>query len=58
VPFFFCADQTRSVAPGSALKYANTNYVIEGLIIEKLTGQPAADEITKRIIVPVGSSDT
>jgi D-alanyl-D-alanine carboxypeptidase len=39
-------------APGSALTYTNTNYVIAGLIIEKLTGQPAADEITKRIIVP------
>jgi D-alanyl-D-alanine carboxypeptidase len=45
-------------APGSALKYTNTNYVIAGLIIEKLTGQPAADEIAKRIIVPLGLSDT
>ncbi len=45
-------------APGSALKYTNTNYVIAGLIIEKVTGQPAADEITKRIIVPLGLSDT
>ena len=45
-------------APGSAMKYTNTNYVIAGLLIEKLTGHPAADEITRRIIVPLGLSDT
>ncbi len=44
--------------PGSAIKYTNTNYVIAGLLIEKLTGHPAADEITWRIIVPLGLSDT
>jgi D-alanyl-D-alanine carboxypeptidase len=44
--------------PGSAMKYTNTNYVIAGLLIEKLTGHPAADEITRRIIVPLGLSDT
>lgn len=45
-------------APGSALKYTNTNYVIAGLLIEKATGHSAADEITKRIIVPLGLPDT
>lgn len=44
--------------PGSAIKYTNTNYVIAGLLIEKVTGHPAADEITRRIIVPLGLSDT
>jgi D-alanyl-D-alanine carboxypeptidase len=45
-------------APGSALKYTNTNYVIAGLIIEKVTEHPAADEISKRIIAPLGLPDT
>ena len=45
-------------APGSAIKYTNTNYVIAGLLIEKVTGHLAADEITRRIIVPLGLSDT
>ena len=45
-------------APASAIKYTNTNYVIAGLLIEKLTGHPAADEITRRIIVPLELSDT
>jgi D-alanyl-D-alanine carboxypeptidase len=51
-------DRPVQFAPGSALKYTNTNYVIAGMIIEKVTGHPAADEITKRIIVPLGLPDT
>ena len=45
-------------APGSAIKYTNTNYVIAGLLLDKLTGHSAVDEITRRIIVPLGLSDT
>jgi D-alanyl-D-alanine carboxypeptidase len=44
--------------PGSAITYTNTNYVVAGLLIEKVTGHPAADEITRRIIAPLGLSDT
>jgi D-alanyl-D-alanine carboxypeptidase len=44
--------------PGSAVKYTNTNYVIAGMLIEKLAGQPVTDEITRRIIVPLGLSNT
>ena len=40
--------------PGTAMKYTNTNYVIAGLLIEKVTGRAAVDEITWRIIVPLG----
>jgi len=45
-------------APGTALKYTNTNYVVAGLLIEKVSGHPAADEITRRIIVPLRLPDT
>jgi D-alanyl-D-alanine carboxypeptidase len=45
-------------APGTAIKYTNTNYVIAGLLIEKLTGRPAAEEVTRRIITPLGLRDT
>ena len=45
-------------APGSEMKYTNTNYVIAGLLIEKVTGRPAADEITGRIMVPLGLFET
>jgi D-alanyl-D-alanine carboxypeptidase len=45
-------------AAGTAMKYTNTNYIIAGLLIEKVTGRPAAEEITWRIIVPLGLFDT
>ena len=45
-------------APGTTMKYTNTNYIIAGLLIEKVTGRPAADEITWRIIVPLGLFQT
>lgn len=44
--------------PGTAMKYTNTNYIIAGLLIEKVTGRPAVDELTSRIIVPLGLFDT
>ena len=45
-------------APGARMKYTNTNYIVLGLLIEKVTGRPVADEITWRIIVPLGLFDT
>lgn len=45
-------------APGTAMKYTNTNYVIAGLLIEAVTGRPAAEEITRRVITPLGLTDT
>ena len=44
--------------PGTAMKYTNTNYIIAGLLIESVTGRPAAEEITWRIIVPLGLFET
>lgn len=38
--------------------YTNTNYVVAGLIIEAVTGRSAADEITRRIIAPLGLTHT
>jgi D-alanyl-D-alanine carboxypeptidase len=44
--------------PGAAVRYTNTNYVIAGLLIETVTGRPAAEEVTRRIILPLGLFDT
>lgn len=38
--------------------YANTNYIILGLMIEKLTGRTAGEEITSRIITPLGMTSS
>ncbi len=36
--------------PGAAYSYANTNYTLLGMIIEKVTGEEAVDEIHRRIL--------
>lgn len=49
----------RGVPPGGPVPvYTNTNYFVAGLILEAVTGRPAAEEITRRIIVPLGLTHT
>ncbi|WP_242908300.1 serine hydrolase domain-containing protein [Actinomadura terrae] len=45
-------------APKEKWSYSTTNYVVAGLIIEKVTGHRATDEIRRRIIVPLGLHET
>ncbi|MGA4841902.1 serine hydrolase domain-containing protein [Streptomyces sp. G45] len=40
-------------APGTAWRYSNTNYVVAGMLIERTTGRPYAEEIRRRIIAPL-----
>ena len=44
--------------PGSAWSYSNTNYVIAGLIVQKVTGRPLAEVVTDRVIEPLHLRDT
>ncbi|TDC80304.1 serine hydrolase domain-containing protein [Actinomadura sp. 7K507] len=44
--------------PGTDWRYSNTNYVLAGLIIEKVTGRSYAEEVQRRIIRPLGLGDT
>jgi D-alanyl-D-alanine carboxypeptidase len=44
-------------APGELYSYANTNFTLLGMIIEKVTGNEAVDEIHRRILVPLGLKD-
>ncbi|MGA5898152.1 serine hydrolase domain-containing protein [Streptomyces venetus] len=39
--------------PGESWKYSNTNYLLAGMVIEKVTGHPYGDEIRNRIINPL-----
>ncbi|WP_327090259.1 beta-lactamase family protein [Nonomuraea sp. NBC_01738] len=47
-----------SFAPGKGWGYSNTNYTLAGMIIEKVTGRSYADEITRRVIRPLGLTGT
>ncbi|HET9517312.1 MAG TPA: serine hydrolase domain-containing protein, partial [Actinoplanes sp.] len=40
-------------APGAAWSYSNTNYIVLGMLIEKLTGHRYAAEVNRRIIKPL-----
>ncbi|MCO5949132.1 serine hydrolase domain-containing protein [Mucilaginibacter flavidus] len=44
--------------PDLKASYSNTNFVLLGYIIEKITGHPYADELKKRIISKIGLADT
>ncbi|MFD7645525.1 serine hydrolase domain-containing protein [Kitasatospora sp. NPDC059795] len=45
-------------APGAGWKYSSTGYLIAGLIIQKVTGRPVGEEITKRVIDRIGLRHT
>jgi D-alanyl-D-alanine carboxypeptidase len=44
--------------PGTMHRYSNMNYVVLGLIVEKLTGQGLAQALRDRIFRPLGLDDT
>ncbi|WP_163747329.1 serine hydrolase domain-containing protein [Mycolicibacterium helvum] len=44
--------------PGAEYKYTNTNYLIAGILIEKITGNSYADELNNRLLRPHSLNDT
>jgi len=44
--------------PGTAQRYGNADYILAGLLIEKVTGNRWADEVTRRIIRPLHLTGT
>ncbi|MFD0414441.1 serine hydrolase domain-containing protein [Streptomyces sp. NPDC127108] len=45
-------------APGEKWEYSNTNYLVAGLIVQKVTGRPVGEEITRRVIDRAGLRHT
>ncbi|MFJ2158026.1 serine hydrolase domain-containing protein [Streptomyces sp. NPDC087856] len=45
-------------APGADWKYSNTDYILAGMIIEKVTGQSWRKQVERRIIQPLGLRHT
>ncbi|MFJ9245568.1 serine hydrolase domain-containing protein [Streptomyces sp. NPDC101776] len=48
----------RTNAPGAAYSYSNTNFVVAGMLIEKVTGHSVATAYRDRIIKPLKLRDT
>ncbi|WP_067535547.1 serine hydrolase domain-containing protein [Nocardia crassostreae] len=45
-------------APGAGFRYSNTNYIVLGTLVERLTGNAYGDEIARRILRPLGLAHT
>ncbi|MGW9436056.1 serine hydrolase domain-containing protein [Streptomyces sp. NPDC055607] len=45
-------------APGTDWAYSNTNYVLAGLIVQRVTGRPVAEQIDKRVVRRIGLRHT
>jgi D-alanyl-D-alanine carboxypeptidase len=52
------ADHEPMFAPGTALGYSNTNYLLLGMIVEGATGQSIGAELQARIFEPLGLRHT
>ncbi|MGW5355791.1 serine hydrolase domain-containing protein [Streptomyces sp. NPDC004031] len=44
--------------PGDGWDYSNTNYLLAGMIVEKVTGHSYGEEIRRRVITPLGLTAT
>ncbi len=52
------AEAKTDFEPGAGFMYSNSNYLLAGLIVEKITGNKFNDELQKRICVPLGMKNT
>ncbi|OPF76720.1 D-alanyl-D-alanine carboxypeptidase [Streptomyces antioxidans] len=44
--------------PGTGWRYSNTDYLLVGLVIERVTGRTYGEEIHRRVIAPLGLCET
>ncbi|WP_051174390.1 serine hydrolase domain-containing protein [Amycolatopsis orientalis] len=51
-------DKPLDFDPGTRWNYSNTNYVVAGLLVEKLTGRPYEKAVEQRILKPLRLGDT
>jgi D-alanyl-D-alanine carboxypeptidase len=54
----FAVAQPNQFPPGERLEYCNTNTVLLGLVVQKVSGQPLHSYIQDHILTPLGMSHT
>jgi len=54
----YAYEQPASFQPGKGWEYSNSNFILLGLIIEKITGHPLAVEIRHQILDPLELANT
>lgn len=45
-------------APNARFRYTNTNFIVAGVLVERVTGNSYTDELQRRILEPAGLTDT
>ncbi len=48
----------KPLQPVGTFAYSNTNYLLLGLVAEKVTGRPLGEELRRRVFRPAGMKDT
>jgi D-alanyl-D-alanine carboxypeptidase len=51
-------EESPQFEPGAQYQYSNTNTVLLGMIVERITGQPLGDALQSRILTPLGMRGT
>jgi D-alanyl-D-alanine carboxypeptidase len=54
----YLLDSAPPFAPGEGWQYSDTNYIVLGMIIEKVEGIPYYDQLKKRVLEPLNLKDT
>jgi CubicO group peptidase (beta-lactamase class C family) len=52
------ADKPLDFKPGSQLRYTNTGYILLGMIIEKVSGEPYPEFLKRNIFEPLGMTNS
>lgn len=56
LPWIYKAGQT--FAPGKGHRYSNSNYILLGLIVERITGRPYDEELRRALLLPLRMTST
>ena len=51
-------DTAAPFAAGAGWDYSDTNYIVLGMILERITGRPYHDELRRRLLGPLGLANT
>ena len=54
----FAFAEPNEFPPGEGFQYCNTNTILLGLVVEKVSGQPLHDYVRDHILTPLGMNDT
>ncbi|WP_437933624.1 serine hydrolase domain-containing protein [Sorangium sp. So ce341] len=54
----FSAGEPPCFEPGRRFEYSNTNYIVAGLIVEAVSGEPVVELLRARILEPAGLAST